>query len=633
MKFTRRDFINGVVAGSGAALLSARAPRVMAESLSDKRSNDWYGYGGVGDYADSHGNTPEVVNAAHDIRDGKYLGLPENIPATEEHDLVIVGGGMAGLGAAWHFKKHARAGQTCLMLENHPIFGGESKENEFDMDGLRLIAPQGANGFFVPPPASDPEKASGDSRYYAEFNIPRDLPYRKMGADLKHLKFCQDNFDFIHPGSEENFSMGYFFAADAGARWANNIWQNDLINAPMLDPRRKDLLSWKRSRADIASDDETRAWLDSMSYQQYLEKEFNLGPEGARYSDAFMSAAFGLGSDSVSAYVARMVRMPGMISEQEYKEGVAGAKTRKRNSFPGGNSGFARYFIKNIKPEVIAGSYNFDDIITGAINFDALDKAGDAIRIRCHSTVVSVKHEGAPGEASSVKVVYTRHGKLHCARAKGVVMASGGWVNRHIVKDLPDRFSAAYSQFHHAPMLIANVALTNWRFLYKLGITGARWEEGFGDACNIRPPMLVGRHQPPLDPDKPIVLTFYVHFGSPGLSVQAQCLKGRMSLFFTSYADYERQILDQMTRLFGAHGFNAKKDVRGIILNRWGHAYVVPTPGFFFDTAQGKAPRHIIKEGYGRIAFGHSELEGFQHWGPAADQGRRAVEQLLARVL
>jgi spermidine dehydrogenase len=46
--------------------------------------------------------------------------------------------------------------------------------------------------------------------------------------------------------------------------------------------------------------------------------------------------------------------------------------------------------------------------------------------------------------------------------------------------------------------------------------------------------------------------------------------------------DYEREIRQQMIRMFGGSGFDAQKDIAGIILNRWGHGYVTPTPGFFF---------------------------------------------------
>jgi spermidine dehydrogenase len=627
MKITRRDFVNGVLMGSGAALLKPNMAFSAASSNLNRVDNNWYGYGGVGDYSASHGNTPEVVNTAHRLRDGEFASLPANMAIDEEYDLVIIGGGMAGLGAAWHFKKNARLGQKCLMLDNHPLFGGEAKENEFEVNGETLIAPQGANGFFVPPHADDPEKVSGDARYYSEFNIPRELPYGEWSSKFKPLKFCRDNFGFLYWRTENNTSIGRFFEKGNSGEWANDIWQNELAKTPLSNEKRQALLAWYNSRTDDLNGDEKSRWLDSMSYKDYLEKELKLGSQGAAEADYFMAGAYGLGSDVISAYQARDTMMPGMLSREEFK-----SEMPRRNSFPGGNSGFARYFLKGIKPSAISGSDNFEDIITGAINFSELDKQGDNIRIRLNATAVSVQHEGKAENASSVHVVYSKGGKEYAVRAKGVVMASGGWVNKHVVRDLPDTFHGAYQHFHHAPFLVANVALNNWRFMYELGITGARWQDGFGYGCNIRQPMMVGRHKPALDPDKPAVLTFYVPFHSPGLPIQAQVSKGRAELFFTSYADYEKQIRAQMTKLFAVSGFDHKRDIQGIILNRWGHAYVVPTPGFFFDTKEKQAPSNVIKQGFGRIAFGHSELNGFQHWGPAADQGRRAMQQLLEIV-
>ena len=32
--------------------------------------------------------------------------------------------------------------------------------------------------------------------------------------------------------------------------------------------------------------------------------------------------------------------------------------------------------------------------------------------------------------------------------------------------------------------------------------------------------------------------------------------------------------------MFSAAGFDAQRDIAGIILNRWGHAYLSPQPGF-----------------------------------------------------
>jgi len=214
-------------------------------------------------------------------------------------------------------------------------------------------------------------------------------------------------------------------------------------------------------------------------------------------------------------------------------------------------------------------------------------------------------------------------------QARAVVMATGSWVSRHVVRDLPTAHREAMAQFHHSAVLVANVALTHWRFLYKLGITACRYFDGFGFSCNIRQPMLVGDDRPPLDPDKPIVLTFYVPFFYPGRPLHEQGVAGRLELITTPYADYERQIRQQMTVLFGSAGFDARRDIAGIVLNRWGHAYVNPQPGFYFGAGAMPAPRDVVRQRHGRIAFGHSELEGHQNWPGAVRNGARAARQVL----
>ncbi|MCH8058122.1 MAG: NAD(P)-binding protein [Proteobacteria bacterium] len=630
---TRRDFVNGVAIGFGAVLLGGAATGHAQQAAlvpAVSPGEDWYGYGGVGDYRLSHGNTPQAMAEAHRIRDGIVSsGLAEPV-STEEYDLVIIGGGMAGLGAALEYIKQRREGQSCLLLDNHPIFGGESKENEFNVNGTRLIAPQGANGFFIPGEVSDMESASGDSRYYAELEIPRELEYRDWPAHRKPLRFCQDNYGYLVRGLQENTSVGHFFSDSNEGVWANDMWRQKLANTPLDAGVRQSLLDWYGAGSNIhfVSDEQARKWLDTMSYKEFLEREQGMGAEGAKYADLFLASSCGLGSDVISAYAAYQLPMPGLNDPP--------SPAMKRNSFPGGNSGYARYFVKKLIPQAIAGEDNFEDIITGRINFNALDRPGQPIRIRLDSTAVSVSHSGNPADSERVEIVYRRGGKQHRLWAKGVIMATGGWINRYIVKDLPEAHATALGKFRHAPFLVANVALTNWQFLYKLGITAAIWDRAEGDfgyTCNIRNPMQVGAYQPPLDPDQPTVLSFYTPFYYPGLPIEQQVILGRAELFTTSYADYEEQIIRQMIKLFGAAGFDPLRDVAGIILNRWGHAYSVPYPGFYGGAGDDPAPRDIIRQGYGRIAFGHSELDGLQHWGGAADEGRRAYSQVKDAML
>ena len=48
-----------------------------------------------------------------------------------------------------------------------------------------------------------------------------------------------------------------------------------------------------------------------------------------------------------------------------------------------------------------------------------------------------------------------------------------------------------------------------------------------------------------------------------------------MQLFGMSYAQIEAAVRAQFTKMFGDYGFDERRDIAGIITNRWGHAYVV----------------------------------------------------------
>jgi len=144
----RRDFVNSMLLGSGGALLGGLSPcQILA-------SDDWTGYAGVGDYARSNGNTYEVISAGHQIRDKALSKNPSKVTDTGEvFDCVIVGGGISGFAAALQLQRRS-PGLKCLILENHPVFGGEAKRNEFLVDGQRLMAPQGSDHFSIPAPGS-----------------------------------------------------------------------------------------------------------------------------------------------------------------------------------------------------------------------------------------------------------------------------------------------------------------------------------------------------------------------------------------------------------------------------------------------------------------------------------------------
>ncbi len=622
MTITRRDFLNGILLGSGAALLHLSAPaRLFAQSPAAA----WNGFGGIGDYACCNGNTEEVIKVYESIEKGVFARPGQAVTDTGElFDLVIIGGGLSGLGAAYEFLKHAPQKAKCLIIENHRIFGGAAKRNEFLVQGERLIGPQASNAFGV---IDRPGIPGYD--IYTGLGVPTDFEYAPWPSDLKPLDFDPTNFGYRLWFDSK--SIGHYYAGmtdGSPGTWTAGFWENGLANSPYSEKVRKDFLRWKNVSDRQYDGEDYGPWLDSMTYKAYLEKVLRLDPEITRFADPILASVVGLGCDAISAYAARQVSMPGFPEFQ----GLRSLRNSHWHSFPGGNDGFSRQFIKTLIPDAIEGGKSFADIQNGRVNFTALDRGDSRIRMRLGSSVALVAQDSVADNGKAVSIVYLRDNTLHRLKARTVIMACGSRLTRKIVSDLPTDHTNAYAQFHVSPILVANVALTNWRFLYRLGFTACKWSGGFGFGCNIRRPMYVGSYRPPLHPDRPAVLTFYISFHEPGLPVEEQGVQGRKKLLGMSYAEIEAQLIRQMKVLFTDAGFTPEKDIAGIILNRWMYAYVNPQPGFYFGRDNGPAPRDIIRTPFGSIAFAHAELNGHQHWVAAVDEGRRAARQSLEQL-
>jgi spermidine dehydrogenase len=181
-----------------------------------------------------------------------------------------------------------------------------------------------------------------------------------------------------------------------------------------------------------------------------------------------------------------------------------------------------RHIVKTLLPNAIPGERTLAAVCLGRIDFGALDRPGQAARIRLGSTVVGVRHEGDAAKSAGVAVTYTRKGKLYRVKARAVVMAGGSWTTKRIVLDLPAGHRKAYNPFHGSPCMIANVALRNWRFLYKLGISGGYWFEGLGCFAAIRKQPVFATPVKTIGPDSPVVLTLKVTFCHPGLPIDEQ---------------------------------------------------------------------------------------------------------------
>jgi len=606
LPITRRDFLNGTLLGT--AGIVAGLPATQGAAAASAAADSFTGYGGVGDYRLANGNTWPVVQAAHRLRDAQYpaAAFAKAAPAGD-YDLIVVGGGIAGLSAAHYFLKAAGGRRRVLMLENHPIIGGEAKQNEFLVDGERLFGPQGSNDFAVPAAGS----GSLTDAFFAEFRLPREFDWQTWDSGLAPLRFARDNYSNMDGFQEAQVDVGYYFDRAQGATepvWRRNIWSDSLAGTPFSAEARRDLNRWRTTNGPL-SEVENR-YLDTLTYRDYLENVRGFDPAVTRFVEPIVGLLSGVSADAASARIGRQL--------------VEAPAKPMALSFPGGNAPFPRALLRALNPDALPGS-DFDSLLFGAINFGALDRDATT-RIKLCATALRLEHRGP----AAIEVTYVQGDKLFKARAATAVMASGGWINKHVLTDMPDDLRAAYDEFAYAPALIINVALRQWRFLYDLGVTACRWfddDDGFGYCCNIRQNMTTGGHAPPLHPDRPAILTFYMGLPIPGLPAATQGAAARAKFYATPFADFEVRVRRQMVRLFGPQGFDPKRDIAAIVLNRWGHARLIEPPGFHYGVDGRPSPLERVREGYGRVAIGHSELNGAQHWGSALEYGKKAGER------
>jgi len=606
---TRRDFLNGTLLASGAALLSAACPfQLMA-------AEDWNGSPGIGDYADANGNTHQVMADGHTIRDHAFERKPAPIEDTNEtHDCIVIGGGISGLSAALSYQRATAAKKSCLVLENHSIFGGEAKRNEFLVDGQYLIASQGSAMWFQPMPGS----------FLQTF-------YDSVGIDPRQFQYQQNASSIptgVTPYAGDGSNLGFYFGAEAGhaqGTWLTDPWGKKLEGAPISDQAKRELLAMQTTPDHHPKPqrhgDAVSRQLDAITLEDDLIARHGLSRDTIRkYLSPVTGGGSGIGADALSAY---SDYAPDLLFPWQQQHGP--------QMFPGGNTGVARHIVKALVPTAIPGPTTMANICQARVNFAALDQPGKPTRIRLRATVISIQHQGEPNRSSHVDIVYLRDGKLYRVRARSVVLANGNWTINSIVRDLPTAYRHAYAQFFRAPCVMANIAVRNWRFLAKMNISQCQWFGGIGNYLAVRRVATFGGGAATLSPNSPTVLTLKILFANPGKSLPEQINTGRYQMMTTPFSAYEKQLRDQFAAMFGKQGFDGRRDIAGLILNRWGHAYLVPQPGFFFGKNGQSAPAELMRRHpFGRIAFANSDLAGIMDHRASITEAHRAVTQIAA---
>ena len=622
---TRRDFIDGIAVAAALAApsrtLAAVGADVVGTAAQDRPSYYPPALKGM------RGSHPGSFEAAHALRDGAFRGSGTTPDETgEQYDLIVVGGGISGLAAAYFYRSKAGAGARILILDNHDDFGGHAKRNEFQLGGKIQLINGGTLGIDSPRPYSPVAAAL----------------LAALGVDVVALAARLADRGFY---ASLGLGPGIFFDKDTFG--ADRLVKGKLSSpefleqAPLSEAVRRDILRLETEPIDYLpglSSGEKKARLSQISYRDFLLDLVKVDPSVIPIYQSRTHGEWGVGIDAVSALDVWPFGLPGFeglnldpgsAPRMGYTAAGYADGGFYKFHFPDGNASIARLLVSSLIPQAVPGS-TVEDVVTARIDYGRLDRPEGTTRIRLGSTALSVATSGPGSSPVVVDVVYSRMHQICVARAQHCVLACWNMMIPYLCPQLPDRQKEALHYQVKVPLVYTNVALSNWRAFAALGVSVIHCPGGYHSSVLLNPVTDIGSYHSPRSPNEAILVRMVRTPCYPGMSERDQHRMGRAELLTTSFATFEEKIRDQLGRILGPGGFDPARDITAITVNRWPHGYAYEyNPLFDPDWPEGEAPHEIGRASFGPIAIANSDAAAAAYTDAAIDQGHRAVEELL----
>ena len=626
-EITRRDFINGTLMAAGGSMLPFEVTGQAAMAALDP---SYYPPARTG-LRRSHPGSDEHAHSR--ALNGRSDWGPTT-KLSETYDLVVVGGGLSGLSAAYFYQQEHGRDKKVLILDNHDDFGGHAKRNEHTIDGDIRLGEGGSESF------------EGPSEFSATvLNLLSDL-----GVDMDRFKTAYDaDFFKRHDLGAATYFNKRTFGEDKVVRhpfcdypgFVEGLlrptlsYEEAVQQTPLSENGKEQLLRALKGGQHVLKvpKKELREYIRTHSYFDYLKNTLGVDDPGvlkmARHtamdygeggtdvmsiSEALASGP--LGSDPYAAWKDAMEE--GAYQEYVKKDGDTYAvKYPFIHHFPDGNATIARMLVKRMIPDVGPGE-NAEQIVLSRFKYSELDKPGNSARVRLNSTVVNVKHAGDPRSASDVVVTYIQDNTSYQVTGKGVVMACYNFMIPHIVPDLPKKQDTALRRLSKVPLQYTTVGLRNWRAIKETGIGMAMCPGNIHQVVGMDYPVSMGGYEFTKTPDDPCVL--HMRSCPLGETVGAprveQFREARYRMLGLQFKDYEAEIREHLGGMFPKESFDFDRDVASISVNRWAHGYSHGDPG-----AIGRQP-------FGRITIANSDAVDISLLQSAVEQAWRAVQEL-----
>jgi len=645
---TRRDFLNGASLAVAAPLLSSPVAAALEDSA-DSTAQMAPGY-----YPPARdglrGSHPGSFELAHLMRDGKRWDDPSDSEDTGEmYDLVVVGGGISGLAAAYFYQKEAGPDARILIVDNHDDFGGHAKRNEFEYNGRTLVDLGGTE--YIENPDEYPRHARA---LIADLGIDADQSDQVYDFDLYPSLNLRGGVFF----DAETFGEDKLVAGRAGtvpgdkqtayitlpAELENGTGDAEAIReflnrTPLSDRARREIFKLFCGDTDYLagnSIEQKIIKLRSISYIDFLTDIVGASRETVDFFLMWRASYMGNGTDLTPAFSAMRYGLPGAASlglaETLRSSGYQPHSYKEDLHFPDGNASVARALVRRLIPGVAPGN-SMHDIVSAKFDYSKLDQDASPVKIRLNSTAVHVTHV----DESTVEVTYVEGESARRVRARNCVLACYHAIMPHICPELPQQQKDALAKTIRMPLVSINVLIDNWRAFEKLGIFSAYCPGSYFCDMRLTYPLQFRDYQSPRTTDEPMTVHLY-RIPLPGGNVLAaeRFRLGRHELLATSFETFERNIRDQMGRMLGEGGFDSARDIKAITVNRWPHGYAVG-----YDWQSGKMnywsedwnddQRLWLKgrQRFGRIAIANSDAQASAMTESAIEQAHRATQEIL----
>lgn len=625
---TRRDFLNGFSFAVGSSLLPANAKWLDVFGLpqspyAPEKDPGYYPPSKTGLRGDHVGS----FEVAHAMRDGKHWNNPT--PDSESYDLIVVGGGISGLAAAYFYRQAAGPKARILILENHDDFGGHAKRNEFHTGSRQLIGYGGTQSI------ASPDFYSSQAK-----QLLKDLDVDVQ----KFYRYYDRDFAKQHSLSRALFFDKETFGEDKLVTGRGTLPLDQFLSkTPLSEQAQKDFIRLSTAKVDYLpgmSRWGKKVLLARTSYKDYLQKYVKVDPQVVTLMQKTTYGLYGVGIDAVPAGDCAGLHYPGfqgMDLSGRPGPGIGLEITRQDPSepyifhFPDGNASIARLLVRSLVPAAAPGN-TMEDIVTSRFDYAKLDDPSSPVRIRLNSTVVRARNLGDPETAKEVEIEYVRGGEARSVRAPACILACWNMVIPFLCPEMSEKQKQGLLYGVKVPLVYTNVQIANWTSFQKLGTLqiecpGSYWEE-----VTLDFPVSIGAYHFPANPSDPCVLHLQHVPCKPGLSAREQQIAGRWELFTTAYETYERKIREQLGRVLSGGGFDSARDIQAITVNRWPHGYAYEYNSLFDpDFPPDHQPCVIGRQQFGRISIANSDAGAFAYTNEAIDQGYRAVQEVTKK--